>query len=134
MCHLMRKNSATSSPLAGQHPSRDAGNACLGDGQITQIICIHLIDLLYDLSFRGGGGTLWLSCSFPPLVLSCNNICLDIPCAILTRNVQKYQKTLHQKKPDVPNFSARNSGVRIGCTNFMSAWHFLVFLCWKTAP
>ena len=40
---------------------------------------------------------------------------------------------LNQKKPDVRDFSARNSGAGNGCTNFMGAWHFLVLPAGKPA-
>ena len=35
--------------------------------------------------------------------------------------------TLYQRKPHVGNFSARNSGARNGCTNFMGAWDLSFF-------
>ena len=34
----------------------------------------------------------------------------------------------NQKKRDVHKISARNSGAGNGCANFMSAWHFWLFL------
>ena len=42
--------------------------------------------------------------------------------------------TATQKKPDVRNFSARNSGAGKGCANFMGAWHFLFFLLETPMP
>ena len=44
-----------------------------------------------------------------------------------------HMEVLFQRKPHVCNFSARNSGARNGCTNFMGAWHlwFFSFFFWK---
>ena len=40
-------------------------------------------------------------------------------------------RLISQKKRDVHNISARNSGAGNGCADFMAAWHFLVLSAGK---